>query len=467
MIRLNPRAKAPLYEQIYLQIRDGIANGTYPPKSKLASIRELAEQLHCSRNTVEAAYRMLLQEGFVYSKPGSGVIVEEHLPSGFRPVDVDSAEDAAAISESSAILYDFTYGNLENGTFPALLWKSITDDVLLSVDSAQANCYTDSAGEMELRREIARMVLAQRGVHCEPEQVIVQAGTQASLQNLLLLFDPQTDIIGMEEPGYDGVRSVFERSRFRMHPCPVDPNPNGKFVQACREGAPKLVYTTPSNQFPTGKVMPLETRKKIIEWAAEADAYLLEDDYCCEFLYSDRPLPSLKSLDRHGRVIYMGTFSKSLSPALRINYLILPPAILERWQHVFSNAYACVPWLSQAVLLRCLKSDQRTRQLRRTQTRCRKKYEALMNALRTYMGDRVDIMTNGAGLHLLVNVKDGRSQGELAALAREAGVRVYPTERYWLREENVMESCMLVGFSAIEEENIEPGIRTLAQAWFG
>ncbi|MBQ3106068.1 MAG: aminotransferase class I/II-fold pyridoxal phosphate-dependent enzyme, partial [Eggerthellaceae bacterium] len=171
--------------------------------------------------------------------------------------------------------------------------------------------------------------------------------------------------------------------------------------------------------------------------------------------------------DRHGRVIYMGTFSKSLSPALRINYLILPPTILERWQHVFSNAYACVPWLSQAVLLRCLKSDQRTRQLRRTQTRCRKKYEALMNALRTYMGDRVDIMTNGAGLHLLVNVKDGRSQGELAALAREAGVRVYPTERYWLREENVMESCMLVGFSAIEEENIEPGIRTLAQAWFG
>ncbi|MBQ3106203.1 MAG: PLP-dependent aminotransferase family protein, partial [Eggerthellaceae bacterium] len=338
MIRLNPRAKAPLYEQIYLQIRDGIANGTYPPKSKLASIRELAEQLHCSRNTVEAAYRMLLQEGFVYSKPGSGVIVEEHLPSGFRPVDVDSAEDAAAISESSAILYDFTYGNLENGTFPALLWKSITDDVLLSVDSAQANCYTDSAGEMELRREIARMVLAQRGVHCEPEQVIVQAGTQASLQNLLLLFDPQTDIIGMEEPGYDGVRSVFERSRFQLYSCPVDPNPNGKFVQACREGAPKLVYTTPSNQFPTGKVMPLEMRKTIIEWADEADAYLLEDDYCCEFLYSESPLPSLKSLDRHGRVIYMGTFSKSLSPALRINYLILPPAILERWQHVFSNA---------------------------------------------------------------------------------------------------------------------------------
>ena len=150
-----------------------------------------------------------------------------------------------------------------------------------------------------------------------------------------------------------------------------------------------------------------------------------------------------------------------------MNYLILPPKLLERWNSIFSNAYPSVPWLSQAVLHRCLQSDQRTRQLRRTQTRCRHKYEALMAALRDHMGNRVEALANGAGLHVLVNVLDGRSQGELIAAAREAGVRVYPTGKYWIREENVMESCVLVGFSAIAEEDIEPGIRTLAQAWFG
>lgn len=471
MIQLNQRSKTPLYEQIYEQLQADIACGAYPGGSKLPSIRALSDDLNCSKNTVDAAYRLLMQEGYVWSKPGSGFVVERVLPDSFR-IGAEGGEQRSSEGDPqddqglSPAQYDFTYGNLQEGTFPALVWKSLTSDVLLGTQADRANSYTDSAGELSLRAEIARSLAAQRGVQCRPEQVIVQSGTQAAVQNLLLLFNPATDTVAMENPGYDGVRTVFERNRFALHPCPVCEGLDA-YLAAVRASNAKLVYTTPSSQFPTGTVMPLDTRMQLIEWARDQGAYLLEDDYCHEFRYGGRPVPSFQSLDRHGRVIYMGTFSKSLSPALRMNYLILPENLLERWLRVFSNAYPSVPWLSQEVLCRFLRDGQRDRLLRRVQNRNRRKYEALTKTLRSAMGDRVDIMEGGAGLHLLVNVRDGRSQGELIAAAREAGVRVYSTDRYWMTENHPLASCVLVGFSAIEEEAIEPGVKALARAWFG
>lgn len=178
-------------------------------------------------------------------------------------------------------------------------------------------------------------------------------------------------------------------------------------------------------------------------------------------------MPPLQSMDQSGRVIYMDTFSKSLSPALRMNYLVLPPRLLERWHEKFRGAYPTVPWLSQAACARFMADGQWDRHLRRLQMKNLRKYTALFEALQKAMGQKVDVLENGTGLHLLVDVKDGRSQEELLALARAAGVAVYGTERYWMSADHPLKSCMLVGFSAIREEDIAPGIDALAQAWFG
>ena len=462
-MHLDENSTLPFYQQIYEHFHRGITDGTYPAKGKLPSIRGLADELRCSRNTVEAAYQLLVQEGYVASKPGSGYVIQDirHLDN------VTASRDASAQSPQQApkTRYDFAYGNLQAGTFPALTWRTITDDILLSVGIEAADTYTDANGEWDLRAEIAWRLSMTRGITCKPEQVIIQGGTQPSIQNLLCLFNPETDLVAMEDPGYDAVRKVLEHSRFNITYCDVVSQTHQfiKDVEACDA---RLIYVTPSSQFPTARVMGTDMRERLIAWARKNDAYILEDDYCREFRYLDRPLPPLHTMDPD-RVIYMGTFSKSVSPALRMSYLVLPPALLERWNETFTEAYPAVPWLSQVVLTRFMKEGHRDRHLRKQQTRNKRKYETLVDALQRTMGDRIEILKNGTGLHVLVNVLDGRSQDELIEAALAHDVRVYDTNRYWVRKDHPLAGCVLVGFSAIEEEDIVPGVEALAHAWFG
>ena len=213
--------------------------------------------------------------------------------------------------------------------------------------------------------------------------------------------------------------------------------------------------------------MPTDTREAVLKWAERHDAYLLEDDYCRDFRYRERSLPPLASMDRRGRVIYMGTFSKSLSPALRINYLVLPEPLRDQWREAFASSYSPVPWLNQQVLARFMTDGSWDRHLRRVQAKNRRKYETLTRVLRATMGNDVEMLENGTGLHLLVRVRDGRPQDELVRQAAEADVAVYPTKKYWTDPARHVSSTVLVGFSSIAEDDIEPGIRALAAAWFG
>ena len=251
-----------------------------------------------------------------------------------------------------------------------------------------------------------------------------------------------------------------------MVPCPVAKSETS-FCDAVESSGSRLAYTTPSNQFPLGLVMAKEVRYRLIEWAERNRSFIIEDDYCYELNHRNKPQPALQTLDNHGRVVYMGTFSKSLSPALRVNYLILPPDLLDMWRSSFNDAYPAVNWLTQEVLARYLNTDHYNRHIRRIQLRNRRKYDALKSALVRFMGNKIDVIEGGAGLHMLVNVKDGRPQAELVMLAQEAGVQVYGTDKYWIENPHPLASCILIGFSAISEDDIVPGIRALADAWFG
>ncbi|MDR0347685.1 MAG: PLP-dependent aminotransferase family protein [Coriobacteriales bacterium] len=500
MITLDHSSPKPLYQQIYEQLRAHIMDGSYRVGSRLPSIRHLATELGVARNTVDAAYLQLTQEGYVSSRAGSGFMVEAlELMSEASPAQQRDASqnfirrlsqtalwDAPATNDDGAdtlntngesddadgarsrpsINYDFTYGNLQDGSFPSQLWRRLVAEVLSGQDAYRASVYANRLGEPGLREQIARALHAEGGVNCHPAQVVVQAGTQAALYNLLTLFDPLRDVIAMEEPGYDGARSVFANARFRVFPLPVYEG-NEAFIEALYDSRARLAYVTPSNQFPTGKILQMGARQRLLKWASSTNAYIVEDDYCREFRYTSRPLPSLQSLDRDERVIYMGTFSKALSPALRMSYLVLPPDLLFQWNALFENHYPEVPWLSQAVLQSYMEKGYWEKHLRKAQTRNRRKYQSLVNALQKYMGKRVDVMENGSGLHLLVGVLDKRHQNDLIDKAREAGVRVYGTRRYWMSNNHPLQNYVLIGFSAISEEKIEPGIARLAHAWFG
>lgn len=465
-MHLDDRLDTPLYQQLFDQLRHRIEEGDQPEGSRLPPIRSMAADLGCARNTVENAYALLAQEGYVKSRPGSGYIVQ-------NVAFVQSDADRGALPPEPLIgakarraRYDFTYGNLEPGTFPAMTWRAITDDILLSVESTGCDAYNDPLGEESLRTAIAWRLSTQRGIDCTPAQIVVQGGTQTSVQNLLALFDASRDAVAMEDPGYDGVRTVIERARFPLAPCRVGVG-TATFMDDLEASGARLAYLTPSSQFPTCRVMPTDTREAVLRWAERHDAYLLEDDYCRDFRYRERSLPPLASMDRRGRVIYMGTFSKSLSPALRMNYLVLPEPLLTRWREAFASSYSPVPWLNQAVLARFMTDGSWDRHLRRVQAKNRRKYETLTRVLRETMGNDVEMLENGTGLHLLVRVRDGRAQDELVRRAAEADVAVYPTKKYWMDPTGHLSSTVLVGFSSIAEDDIEPGIRALAAAWFG
>ncbi|WP_165251986.1 PLP-dependent aminotransferase family protein [Adlercreutzia sp. ZJ304] len=461
-MQFDENSTAPLYMQIFDHFRTVIENNAISAGQKLPSIRGLATQIDCSRNTVESAYRMLVQEGYAISRRGSGYIVQDASILHATPKS-DTSDNQTP--EKKCYAYDFTYGNLQKGTFPTSAWRSFTDDVLMSIEKQIINEYTDPLGEITLRREIAFRLNSSRDIHCIPEQVIIQGGTQPSVQNLMALFDRKHDTVLMEDPGYDGTRKAFQRSGFEVKPCRVD-NGTTTFLSDVMQSGAKLAYVTPSSQFPTCQAMPLDVRNKMVQWALENDAYILEDDYCREFRYRERPAPPFASLDHQGRVIYMGTFSKTLSPTLRMNYLVLPLELLKKWEDEFGNSYSAVPWLMQETLARFMHSGQWDRHLRRIQSLNKRKYETLLDSLWRCMGQRIAVRENGTGLHVLIDVLDGRTPEELIELAMKENVRVYNTQKYCMLDHSTMRSCILIGFSAIPEEDIEPGIKALSRAWF-
>ncbi|MBR2834569.1 MAG: PLP-dependent aminotransferase family protein [Coriobacteriales bacterium] len=492
MIVLDRSQETPLYIQLYEALKSEITSGAIEDGSKLPPIRTLADELDVSRNTVEMAYQQLTAEGYVTSRSGSRYRVENTNHTLHEPKDNMSKIRQTAGSTQSAlkqagllcgktlqdecerssehqIEFDFAYGNRSEGSFPSRLWITLVSEAL-DYDQGASSRYSDPFGEIELRQIIAQNLNATRGVQCDPEQVIIQPGTQEAVDALTVLFDASYDTVAIENPGYDGVRRVFENRRFHLVPLDVASTPE-RFRESLEASNATIAFITPSNQFPTGKILPLDDRLAILKWAAQNGTYLLEDDYCREYRYVGNPIPSLQSLDTNGRVIYLGTLSKMLSPALRMSYIVLPHELLEVWQNVYSNYYCPVPWINQQALLLFGKQGHWDRYVRKAFVTYRTRRNILIDTLQATMGDRIQIIGGEAGLHVLVSTNDSRTQQELIQAAAEKGVGIYPTHQYWMtpyedRPHHLRES-VLVGFSAIQEDQISEGINRLKAAWFG
>lgn len=458
-LHLQKDAREPLFEQLYAYIKNEIVNGHILPQERLPSKRQLAESLRCSQNTVQAAYNQLADEGYLiprarsgyYAAALDGVLVQDS--SGAMPFDDQSSPAPYA--------YEFSYQGVDDGSFPFMLWRKLTREVINDYDRDLLRT-GDPKGHPGLRTGIARYLHHSRGVRCRPEQIIISSGTEFLLQLLIQLFDAHT-VYAIENPGYEKLGMIFGASRSAYTPVPLDEY--GMMPEELEETGADVAVVTPSHQFPTGRIMSISRRIRMLNWAYEKpERYIVEDDYDSEFRYSGKPIPSLQGLDGQGKVIYIGAFSKSLSPALRISYMVLPEALVRRYRERL-NFYICpVPTIEQKTLQRFIDDGHFERHLNRVRNLYRQKRELLTAALRDAFPD-AEIAGASAGLHFTLRLSSA-SEAALIEAAKAQNVKVYGLSRYYsvpTTEESG--GTLLIGFATLKLQDIPDAVARLKKAW--
>ncbi|MCG8632306.1 MAG: PLP-dependent aminotransferase family protein [Desulfobacterales bacterium] len=473
MIILDTRLKTPLYLQIYEQMKNRVISGRIPYNSRLPSIRALSETLGVSKNTVTYAYRQLCAEGYVTNRERSGFYAQKLEYPQDRGITGDPKEDGAGSSGQadspgfSGCRYDFHYGSINPLDFPLNTWRKLSNKIISPAHLNKMVSYPDSSGEPELRTAILRYLNISRGVNCRPGQVVLCSGTQQCLNLVCRLLKPDSTApasVAMEDPGYDGARVVFENNSLNIIPVPVEKG--GIRIRDLENSPARLVYITPSRQFPTGEIMPIRRRLKLLEWAARTKAVIIEDDYDSEFRYTGNPIPAIQSIDTKGQVIYMGTFSRSLSPALRMSYMVIPTPLLASFRQIFQRYNTVVPWMEQKLVETFIKEGHWEKHLRRIRLANKKRHDTLIASIHSTMADKVRIIGKNAGLHILLEIDNGFSEEELISSVRRKGVAVGPVSRYWIDRERCKIPMVLIGYSGMDSAEIEAGVMRLKKAWF-
>ncbi|MFD0673320.1 PLP-dependent aminotransferase family protein [Cohnella sp. GCM10027633] len=475
MIALSPPLDAhgaiPLYLQLYGYIRSEIEAGTIPAGAKLPAIRTLAAHLKVSKNTVETSYQQLIAEGYAESRSRSGLYtlaIEEPVGGAAATVEPVGAAPQSPRSSKRAVEvayeYDFRYGDVETERFPMAAWKKCLQAVLDEANPRLALDYGHPQGDEELRSELAAYLFQSRGVPCAAEQIVICAGTQQAIGMLCQLVPLRNARIAMENPGYSGVRTAFLGHGCEIAPIPLDED--GLQVEKLAEASAAAVYVTPSHQFPLGMIMPVQRRNRLLQWANDNDAFIVEDDYDSEYRYVGQPIPALKALDRRDRVIYLGTLSKSFLPAARLSYVVLPESIAGSIREKLRSYSQSASPLIQRATLRFMREGHFGRHVRRMKRLYQTKHRALLSALQRRFGDRIDVIGQKAGLHLLIDVKTDLSGGELIDLALAEGVRVYSPAIQWQNPEHCPPARIMLGFGGLNENKIDDAVRRLAKAWF-
>lgn len=472
MFFLDNQSGDPLYLQIYKQIKKKIISGQIIETTKLPSTRTLSKTLNVSRNTVEYAYLQLCSEGYITSKACSGFIVEklDNVLSSEKQIPITNKkrkhlQTSPNVNLKNTCKYNFQYGKLNANSFPLRLWRKISNQCLSSLNVDSMMSYNEPQGELSLRIEIMKYLNVSRGVSCQPEQIIIGSGTQSCLTLLCQLFRSHSINVAIEDPGYDGARDVFVNNGYNVIPISLR---NGSIdIGELENSLAKIIYITPSHQFPTGAVMPIHERLKLLNWAIKNKVIIIEDDYDSELRYNTKPIPSIHCIESQENVLYLGTFSKSLAPALRLNYMVLPQSWLEKYRILFAKYNSTVSLHQQKILQQFMHLGYWDRHLKKSCLSYKKKHDTLVRTITQVMGDNVTIHGKNAGLHIVLEFNNGLSEKELIEKANHHGVLVYPVSRYWMRLERYSNNMILLGFSELDENEIVEGINILNHAWFG
>ncbi len=473
-IELDRDQPRSLQQQLYDALREMILSGQLPAGTRIPPTRALCTELEVSRITVVTAIKQLTSEGYVHGIPGRGTFVAEALPESMLTMDAEptspeatplthrlSKRGAAIVSypmEAPTVSHIFQPGVPDVTQFPWHIWQRIVTRILKTYSPHDVG-YADAAGYSPLREAIAKHVQITRRVRCTPEQVIITTGTQQAIYLTAQLLLEPGDKAWLENPGYIGAVGALQAAEVTLVPVPVDQGGLDVSAGIARAADAKLAYVTPSHQYPNGGTLDLTRRMQLLEWAKAANAFLIEDDYDSEFRYTGHPLASLQGLDQHQRVIYIGTFSKTLFPGLRLGYAIVPPGLQTAFATARSNLDRGSEWMSQKALSEFMAEGHFVRHIRRMRTLYGYRQQVLIEALQQECADWLSVEPAPAGLHLMGKFKHAISDQRVAEQLRTVGIAAPALARYTIAPLDY--GGLVFGYGATDEGEIRASVRKL------
>ena len=460
-IPVDLNSKIHIYEQIYTYIRDEILEGRLTQGERLPSSRALALYLQISRSTINLAYEQLLAEGYVEAIPCKGYFVSKVE----KPLRLEKEKNKSVDNDimEKKYQYHFTSNGIDMKEFPYRTWRRITKEIL-SDDSIELFSLGKPQGDLELRRTIAQYLFAARGVICNPEQIVVGAGNDYLLILLQLLLN-KNSVIAFENPTYTKAYRIMESLGFELKLIGMDDN--GIIIKELEDSHANIAYVMPSHQFPTGIVTSVGRRNELLKWASLAeDRYLIEDDYDSEFRYRGKPIPALQGMDHNGKVIYIGTFSKAIAPAIRVSYMVLPETLMKEYERKGRLVSSTVSRIDQKILNEFIRCGAFERHLNRMRKIYKGKHDVLMDALKAFR-KKFKIQGDHAGSHILLCAKYDVEEKWLKERAEECGIKVYGLSDYVIENGNypAIPATVIIGYAGMDVEDIEKGIAVLKDAW--
>ena len=454
----------PLYLQLYHYIKTNILDGSILPLEKLPSLRHLSKSLDLSLTTIELAYNQLLVEGYIYSKPQSGYFVNQ-ISAGMGSLRKDENADLYENIplEQSGQLSDFEKdGYFDMSCFDFVKWKKCINQVLTEYSHLLLK-EGDSKGEKALRLQISKYIYQSRGVICTPDQIVIGAGTQQIMGQLCtILIKMGLKHVTVEEPGYLPVRNIFRDRDFAISSVPV--GKEGISIFKLPANIRSAVYVSPSNQFPTGYVMPIGKRYELLDWAVKNDSIIIEDDYDSELRYFGKPIPSLQGLDHNQRVIYLGSFSSTLFPSIKISYMVLPSnmaAIFDTFKGDYTQTCSKTEQLTLAIYMS--KGLYQTN-IKKLRTLYSQKLQSVLSFLNKWGDGFIRPINSSSGVNMLIRVKSKKTAALLCQEAQELGINTLPITNY---TEAPAESTasLIFYYNQIPLKDMDSALKSLIEKW--
>ena len=452
---IDESAKRPYYLQLYDYIKEAVLSGEISPGERLPSLRSLSKTLGLSMTTVELAYSQLTVEGYIYSKPQSGYYASHVFPIEARPLakERDSSPlDLTMESQKPELFYDLD-------CFDFNKWKKCMNKVITEY-SPLLFFEGDPQGEIALRHEISKYLYQSRGVICKPDQIVIAAGTQQITNHLAnILKKMSIEHIAVEDPGYLPVNNIFRDRGFSITPVKV--GREGIAIEKLPSNIRSAVYVSPSNQVPTGAVMPVGRRYELLEWAINNNSLIMEDDYDSELRYFGKPIPALQGLDTKDRVVYLGSFSTTLFSSIKISYMVLPPAMADIFRSIRTDYTQTCSKMEQLTLALFMEKGYYQTNIKKLRNLYAQK---LHSATRCLTSDFTKPMTTSSGINIIVGVKTKKSADQLCAEARSLGIAAIPTAAY-TGENQALPASLILYYHQIPLEEIPKAIDELLKKW--
>ncbi len=465
MIPLDTKSLTPLYQQIEEYLKQEIQEGRLVAGMRLPSSRALSANLLVSRSTIETAYDQLVAEGYIEPVAYKGYYVCEIEGMYFQKAEYTKQNnpEKTEIKQRRKLQkyrYDFALNGIAPESFPTHTWKQLAKQVLSDSTEeifAQGNPY----GEDSFREAIAEYLYHARGVKCEKNQILVGAGNDYLLMVLATLFECNKKV-AMENPTY--LSAWYDLKHTGCSMCTVKSDEMGICIEELEKTGAGVVYVMPSHQFPMGTVMPLKRRMELLRWADENQTYIIEDDYDSEFRYKGKPIPALQGFDKNERVIYIGTFSKSIAPSIRISYMALPKKLMRYYQSRYPFAVT-ISKADQKIVELFLRNGHYERHLNRMRRLYKSKHDWILRWVKEEMSEICSCFGEHAGIHLLLRFHNGISEDEAVERAKSAGIRVYGLSEFFVQEKKETEAVVLIGYATLTEEEIKEALQILSRIW--